>query len=226
MLSEPISVHIDESGHSCRVCRTAPLRPFARITGWHYYRCDRCLATFLDSAHWLTADQEYAHYLNHNNSITDTAYRRFLAKLAEPLLSRLAAGSDGLDYGCGPGPALAQMLSEAGHRLHIYDPFFAPDQAVLAQSYDFITCTEVIEHFQQPAQEFARLAQMLRPGGWLAIMTCWQQDDAHFASWYYRLDPTHVVFYQEATLRYLAQVFGWTCEFLTKDVVLLQKPLS
>ena len=33
----------------------------------------------------------------------------------EPLLARLGPASHGLDYGCGPGPALATMLREEGH---------------------------------------------------------------------------------------------------------------
>jgi hypothetical protein len=48
----------------------------------------------------------------------------FSASLAGPLLARLAPASQGLDYGCGPGPALAAMLAEAGHAVALYDPLF------------------------------------------------------------------------------------------------------
>ena len=104
--------------------------------------------------------------------------------------------------------------------------FFAPDPAPLAQVYDFITCTEVAEHFHHPAAEFARLRGLVRPGGWLAAMTSFQTDDARFAGWQYRADPTHVVFYRDATFRYLAQTWGWRCEIPVKDVALLQRPLG
>ncbi len=83
----------------------------------------------------------YAHYLHHENHLDDPGYRRFLSKLADPLLARLPAGSKGLDYGCGPGPALAAMLREAGHQVALYDPFFHPDLTPLERSYDFETCT-------------------------------------------------------------------------------------
>ena len=169
---------------------------------------------------------EHEHYLRHNNDPRDPGYRRFLARLAQPLLQRLAPGSRGLDYGCGPGPALAAMLGEEGHRVALYDPFFYPDPAPLAESYDFITCSEAAEHFHQPAAEFRRLAAMLRPGAWLALMTCFQTDDHAFPAWHYHRDPTHVVFYREFTFRFIAAVHGLACEIPRKDVVLLRAPTN
>jgi len=108
--------------------------------------------------------------------------------------------------------------------VRLFDPLFFPDPEPLGDLYDFITCTETIEHFHRPAEEFARLDRMLRPGGWLALMTCFQTDDHRFAAWHYRRDPTHGVFYREAPLRHIARRFGWTCEIPVKDVALMQKP--
>lgn len=147
----------------------------------------------------------------HENDPEDPRYRNFLSKVSTPLLNRLQPSCVGLDFGCGPGPALAKMLSESGHEMHLYDPFFAPDPSTLKRTYDFITCTEVAEHLHQPAAEFALLDTLLRPGGWLAIMTSFQSDDADFYNWGYRQEPSHVVFYREETFRHLAKQFDWTC---------------
>ncbi|WP_382321659.1 class I SAM-dependent methyltransferase [Hydrogenophaga sp. UC242_53] len=98
-----------------------------------------------------------------------------------------------------------------------------PTRAHWPPPHDFITCTEVAEHFHDPAAEFRRLDALLRPGGWLALMTRFQTDDARFAQWHYRRDPTHVVFYREATLRWLARHHGWHCEVPGANVVLMQK---
>lgn len=223
---ESVKNCIDDHLYACRMCGAPHIRFFLSVEGLDYHRCDRCKATVLDRARWLSAETEYAHYLNHENNVADTAYRRFLSRLVDPLLKKLAAGRDGLDYGCGPGPALAHMLSEAGHNMSLFDPFFFPDQALLGRRYDFITCTEAIEHFHHPAEDFARFERMLRPGGWLAIMTCFQGDDDQFPLWYYRRDPTHVIFYREETLRHIARSFGWSCTFPVKDVALMQKPLN
>ena len=210
---------------ACPVCRAAAAAcAFLTVQHRDYWRCGACAATFLDPAQLPDAATELAHYNRHRNAVDDLGYRRFLARLAGPLLERLPPVSRVLDYGCGPGPALAAMLSEAGHDVRLYDPFYRPDQAALREAYDAITCTEVVEHFHQPMEEFLRLRAMLRPGGWLAVMTCFQTDDARFANWHYRRDPTHVVFYKEATFRHLAALLELAIEVPAKDVAILQKP--
>jgi 2-polyprenyl-3-methyl-5-hydroxy-6-metoxy-1,4-benzoquinol methylase len=210
----------------CPVCGSPQPRPLLSIAGRHYWACAACEARFLDPRQRPSRAAEHAHYRQHQNDPADPGYRRFLARLAEPLLARLPAGAHGLDFGCGPGPALAAMLREAGHPMALYDPCFYPDAAALQGRYDFIACTETAEHFHRPAEELARLDRLLVPGGWLGIMTCFQTDDARFAAWHYRHDPTHVVFYRAATWRYLAAARGWSCVIPVKDVALLRKPLD
>jgi 2-polyprenyl-3-methyl-5-hydroxy-6-metoxy-1,4-benzoquinol methylase len=196
----------------------------ARIQARDYWRCPACQATFLEPSQRPDRAAEAAYYRLHRNEVADSGYRRLLSRLAEPLLARVAPGQSGLDYGCGPGPALAAMLTEAGHRMALYDPQFRDDPSVLLKRYDFITCTEVAEHFHRPHEEFERLGRLLRPGGWLAVMTAFQTDDTAFARWHYRRDPTHVVFYREATFHAIAGDRGWRCAIPCADVALLQKP--
>jgi len=207
----------------CPVCRAPALRAFRLVDGKAYQRCDHCEATLLHPGHRLEPAAEVAFYRRHQNDPADPRYRRFLAKLVSPLLARLPAASRILDYGCGPGPALAAMLREAGHRVRLYDPFFAADPTVLEGVYDAVTCSEVAEHFHEPAADFDRLHALLVPGGYLGLMTCFQTDDARFAGWHYRRDPTHVVFYKEATLRRIAAGRGWTIEIPVKDVAIMRK---
>ncbi|MEE4609295.1 MAG: class I SAM-dependent methyltransferase [Desulfobacteraceae bacterium] len=209
----------------CIVCGLSSAGFFLEVNGARYARCGVCQATFLDPAQRLSIAAEHAAYRLHRNDPGSAGYRRFLAKLVVPLLERLPPEAKGLDYGCGPGPALAGMLREAGHRVIMFDPLFFPAREPLEDVYDFIVCTETIEHFHRPAEEFARLDRMLRPGGWLALMTCFQTDDHRFATWHYRRDPTHVVFYREATLRHIARRFGWRCDIPVKDVALMRKPV-
>jgi SAM-dependent methyltransferase len=213
-----------EAHRCCIVCGSLSAGFFAGLEGRRYSRCAACQATFLHPADRLSPGEERARYLLHRNDPGDEGYRRFLSRLAGPLLGRLAPRSRGLDYGCGPGPVLAGILREAGHRMNIYDPFFAPDPEPLGDTYDFVTCTEAAEHFHRPEEEFARLDSLLKPGGWLAVMTRFLEDGVCFASWSYRRDPTHVVFYRRETMRHIAVRYGWTCDFPAGDVALMQKP--
>ena len=189
-----------------------------------YFRCERCEATFLNSVAHPSPEAERTHYLSHENDTEDRHYREFLSRLAIPLIERLNAGQSGLDYGCGPAQALADIMIKAGHSMSCYDPFFADDRTVLDRQYDFITCSETAEHFHHPAHDFDLLKRLLRPGGWLAIMTSFQDDDAKFADWHYRRDPTHVVFYRAATFERLAGDWNWACEIPANNIALLRKP--
>lgn len=208
---------------SCRLCRDGHARPFARVSGWAYWRCRQCAATLLDASQLPDLQTERREYLLHENDPDSPGYRGFLNRLAAPLLERLGDSREGLDYGCGPQPALGRMLRKAGHEVRLYDPLFRPDASALERTYDFITCAEVAEHFHHPRRELARLDALLRPGGWLGIMTCFQTDDDRFADWHYRRDTTHVTFYRRETFYHLAAQFHWQCEIPVKDVVLMQK---
>lgn len=207
----------------CIVCHADAGRRFRVFEGKTYYRCDICHAKFLDAAHFLNASAEQDHYEKHDNRIDDPAYRKFLSRLAAPLIEKLTPGDTGLDFGCGPGPALADMMRSAGFPVQVYDPFFYPDSSVLTSQYDFITCTEAAEHFFDPFAEFTRLDHLLKSGGVLGVMTCFSGEDDLFENWHYRRDPTHVVFYSERSFAVIAAARGWRVEISAKDVVLMFK---
>ncbi len=170
-----------------------------------------------------TAAQERARYDTHENDPADSGYRAFLARLANPLVERLPPGARGLDYGSGPGPTLSVMLQERGFPTTIYDPFYAPETAVLRERYDFITCSETAEHFFRPSREFQRFDRILRSGGWLGLMTERLDEGVALEEWHYARDPTHVCFYRRRTIEWIAREYGWSPEFPHRNVVLFQK---
>ncbi|MFO7676707.1 MAG: methyltransferase domain-containing protein [bacterium] len=211
---------------SCPVCRGRRVGLFLAVGGRGYWRCDSCAATFLDRADLPGPEAEAARYREHRNDPDDPGYLAHLRRLADPMLARLPPVRAGLDYGCGPSPALARLFTAAGHSVRRYDPLFCPERAALRATYDFIACSEVAEHFHRPALEFARLDRLLRPGGLLGVMTRFLVDDGGFANWHYRRDPTHVVFYKPETFRLLAARLGWDCELPGPDVALMRRPAS
>jgi len=76
------------------------------------------------------------------------------------------------------------MFEEAGHFMKLYDTFYSPDRNILTNHYDFITASEVVEHFHNPAVEFDLLWSILKPGGLLGIMTKLALDKEAFSKTY------------------------------------------
>lgn len=185
-----------------------------------YGVCAGCGLVFQHPSQRPDALTEQAIYAAHDNRPDDPDYRRFLSRLTRVLVPALAPGAEGLDYGAGPGPALAAMLAEAGFAMTAYDPFFAPHEQALARRYDFVVCTETAEHFHHPGREFDRLAALLRPGGHLGLMTRLLLPGIDFDTWHYPRDPTHVSFYTDASLGWLARRHGWRWRRFGPDVVL------
>ena len=189
-----------------------------------FFRCRACDLVFVPPQYHLTVDEERDRYLQHNNDPSDPRYRKFLSRLFDELKSHLAPGARGLDFGAGPGPALAQMMTEDGFRATVYDPIFFPDDDALKADYDFITCTETAEHFRDPGRQFRLLDRVLRAPGWLGVMTSLLDDPSRFPDWYYHRDPTHLCFYSMRTMKWIAGRHNWQPVFPRKNVVLFRKP--
>lgn len=207
----------------CPLCHQAQGEPFFQDAVRVYLRCPLCHLVFVPPAYFLSPEEEKAEYDLHENSADDPGYRRFLGRLFVPLDARLGRHSVGLDFGSGPGPTLSVMFEEVGHTMAIYDPFYAPDAQVLADRYDFVTATEVVEHLHHPKEELSRLWGCLRPGGWLGIMTKRVLDAEAFATWHYKNDRTHVCFFAAETFEWLAHHWEAELVIVGKDVVLFQK---
>lgn len=188
-----------------------------------YWQCEQCLMVHVPAPWQLTAEQEKAEYDRHENHPDDPGYRRFLSRLADPLLQRLPPASSGLDFGCGPGPALALMLREQGHQVALHDLYYHPNPAALEQQWDFITATEVVEHLADPRAVLEQLWRCLTPGGWLGLMTKRVTSPEAFSTWHYKSDPTHISFFSEQSFRWLAQHWQAELELIGADVTLLRK---
>ena len=217
------SISTESRTPHCPLCRRGGARLFFQDKRRSYLRCGHCQLIFVPKCHWLTFDQERAEYDLHENDPKDPGYRRFLSRFSEPLLKRLPPNQSGLDFGCGPGPALAAMLEENGHTVDLYDPFYQNHPQSLEKKHDFICATEVAEHLRDPAAEFAMLFAMLKPGGWLGVMTRLAGDLAAFSKWHYIRDATHICFYSLPSFQYMAARFNARLDFQPPDVILFCK---
>ena len=183
--------------NTCMVCKSSNIDFFLKSGKLLYWVCNVCGSKFLDSKNYVSHSDEKKHYLKHNNSITDLNYKNFLLKLIEPVKDKISTSDIGLDYGCGFAPSLAHIFKSYGFKVELYDPFFFPNKDVLLKKYKFITCSEVVEHFFNPYDEFDKINNLLDNNSWFGAMTTFLPKDELFENWYYRRDPTHVVFYKK-----------------------------
>lgn len=217
-------INTAELSHTCPLCsHEKDIEVFFEDRQRAYLRCPSCNLVFVPECYWLNPEDEKALYDLHENDPQDRGYRQFLSRLSVPLLERLGAQQKGLDFGCGPGPALSVILEEQGHQVELYDPFYHHNPTVFDKQYDFICATEVVEHMRDPKKEFTALFRMLRSGGRLGIMTKLMIDKQAFSRWHYIRDMTHICFYSRETFEFLAQRFNAALDFVARDVILLEK---
>lgn len=206
---------------SCPLCHHDKVVDYHQDKKRPYLQCQHCELVFVPSSHHLTQQLEKAEYDKHENDLNDAGYITFLSRIISPMLERIDKHSHGLDMGCGPAPALAKQFELQDHKMSLYDLYYFDDQAVLEQKYDFITCTEVIEHIADAKGFIEKLLSMLKPGAPLGLMTKLVINPERFAIWHYKNDPTHICFYSRATFEYLAKHYQLKLEFIGQDVIVL-----
>jgi len=171
------------------------------------YQCPNCRLLFKNPNHHLSAQEDLKRYSAHQNNSEDQGYIDFLNRLIDPLNNFLPKSFTGIDFGCGPGPTIAKLLNQYGGEVVNYDPLFFPNENFLLQTFDVVISTEVIEHFKNPLKDWQTLINLIKPDGLLGIMTQFYTDNINYETWWYKNDPTHVVFYGPKTLDYIASCY-------------------
>lgn len=187
---------------SCLLC-TESTTPFFKNEQHVFLKCASCNTIQRSKNSFPSAKVELERYKMHNNDINDKGYQTFVKPITNAVQKYFSSTSIGLDFGAGTGPVITKLLREQGYCMHLYDPFFYPNTDVLKRTYDFIVCCEVIEHFHNPIEEFKTLKKLLKPDGKLFCMTDPYQKGIDFSKWYYKDDPTHVLFYNQENLNFI-----------------------
>jgi len=206
---------------NCPLCTSVGRRFLQCKDARQYWDCDCCGLVWLDAAQRPSRVAEEARYRTHENDGAE--YLSYLGKTALPIGELLPEGASGLDFGCGPTEGMKRVLSPLGFTVESYDPIFFPRADLLKNRYDFLLCSEAAEHFFEPMSEFERMNQLLKPGGLIGVSSRLSTADEKFEGWTYRRDPTHVVFYREKTVRWLADHFGWELLKLENPLWILRK---
>lgn len=223
MMNDEIRVKPNITSTACPLCKATKVNKTYEDRWREYILCGTCNLVFVPPVFFLSAEEEKSRYDLHRNSPDDKGYREFLSHLFIPMQKQLVPGSQGLDFGSGPGPTLSVMFEEVGHSMAIYDHFYAREPTLLDKQYDFITATEVVEHLHNPRKELDRLWGCLKPGGCLGLMTKLYHGCEAFPQWRYKDDPTHVCFFSPTTFEWLSSYWQTKPIFTDKDVILFQK---
>jgi SAM-dependent methyltransferase len=208
---------------ACPLCfNKVNVEPLKGIDKKEYNYCNHCKLIFAVESDLLSLKDEKYRYLKHNNGIEYPGYVKFLNQAVEPAMNYLKPGMECLDYGCGPSPTLSILLQRMGYVCDDYDPLFFP--LLPDKKYDVIFATECFEHFYYPEKELNTIKLHLKSTGYLILMTNLWDKLENFSSWHYANDDTHVTFYHNDTIKFIAERFGFYMkEIIDARVIILQK---
>jgi len=146
------------------------------------------------------------------------------------LLERYKQSGSLLDMGCSSGTFLECMRSEAwklygiemspeeartaeartGAQVFVGD---VPDAPFAPESFDVITCFDVLEHMYDPRRVVAKVREWLKPGGlfYVQVPNIDSAERRVFESYWHGLElPRHLFHYSPPSLEFLAKSAGLT----------------
>jgi SAM-dependent methyltransferase len=221
---------------SCAICGQAgarewlqaPDRFHGRSQRYVLLRCSAC------SLVWLThppgAHEMHEHYTEDYHRLIsaagETSPRRWQRR-GEALTQYKQSGAL-LDLGCSSGSFLEFLKAEpwklygiemyadcakraeakTGAQVFVGDILEAPFRR---ESFDVITCFDVLEHLYQPRRVMTRVGEWLKPGGifYVSVPNIDSAAARVFGSYWHGLElPRHLFHYSPVSLRYLANSVG------------------
>jgi len=206
----------------CPICQSSATH-FLQDKRRTYLKCPNCQLIFVPKENHVSVEIEKKRYDKHINTKKNKGYIAQFKNLIEQISMDHPKGAKGLDFGSGPSPVLAKLLTDKGFNMSIYDLFYTDTPEIFKDQYDFISATEVIEHLANPVTEMKRLWDCIKPGGKLYILTQRYPVKKEFLQWYYKNDPTHISYFQKETFKELAAILSAELEMKDKTLVILTK---
>ncbi len=210
---------------TCKICGDNTYKYFEEKST--YYKCKKCDFIFLDEKKYLEFKEEKYRYSLHNNTLNNIGYvKMFLEFINKSVFPYSNTKFSFFDFGCGNTPVLSLLLKKFFDKVYYYDPYFFDNKNLLSRKYDFITSTEVFEHFYTPNISLNLLSNLLKKNGIMSIMTLFPPDNIeNFSKWYYKKDPTHVCFYSLKTFEKIAEIYNFKIIYSNKKNICVLKKL-
>src|SRR5208337_2096892 len=206
----------------------APDRFHGRRQLYTLVRCSNCALVWLSPP--PRPEEMGEHYTDAYHQLIsgagETATYRWQDRRAA--LIQYRQGGSLLDLGCSSGSFLEFIKGEpwklygiemsadcakvagekSGAQVFVGDIVEAPFPP---ESFDVITCFDVLEHLYEPRQVMARVKEWLKPGGifYVLVPNIDSAEARVFGSYWCGLElPRHLFYYSPASLRYLANSVG------------------
>ena len=228
--------HDGQSFKACPLCEqtgaqewlSAPDRLHGRQQNYTLVRCSACSVVWLSNA--PRADEMHHHYSDAYHHLIsaagETAPGRWQSRKEE--LARFKQSGALLDLGCSSGSFLESLR---GGSWELYGIELSPDCAKRAEtrsgakvfvgdileapfppeSFDVITCFDVLEHLYEPRRVMAKVTEWLKPGGifYIFVPNIDSAEARVFGSYWCGLElPRHLFHYSPTSFRYLAKMVG------------------
>jgi 2-polyprenyl-3-methyl-5-hydroxy-6-metoxy-1,4-benzoquinol methylase len=112
-------------------------------------------------------------------------------------------------YGYDVSPQMVKKTKAKGYRSFLWDVTDSVKRP--KQKFNLVFCLDVIEHVENPVKLLKNICYLLKPNGHLIISTPNINSLSHKVmkrNWYGYKDPTHQVFFNSYSLKYLIEKNG------------------
>ena len=185
-------------------------------------RCTLCGTISVNPKYYLSTNEEVLRYGKHDNSLKNSNYCDYLLSVYNSFNTRQIIEPI-LDFGCGENAVLTELLRQNGIDIDGFDPNY--ENFILKdRMYNTILSIEAVEHFREPMVSFTIMNNLLNSGGDIFIRTELLESVPYFSAWWYKNDPTHIVFYSRTSFEFISDYFSWEIvSFDNKNRIHLRK---